>query len=627
MNKQARILIVDDESFNIDYLEQELDDLDCETSSAQNGREALQQVTSEAPDVILLDIMMPEMDGFQVLAHLKANKTLRDIPVIIISALGDIGNVVKGIEMGAEDYLPKPFDPVLLKARIGACLEKKRLRDREVLYLQQIEAEKKRADELLHVILPSEIVEELKVTNTVKPRYYQDVAVLFADVVGFTPYCDAHTPEEVVSNLQELVQAYEDLALRYDLQKIKTVGDAFITVAGLLKPLDNPVLNCVKCGLEMIPPAQRLPAEWHVRVGIHVGPLIAGVVGHRQYLFDVFGDTVNTAQRIESYGIVDSVNLSREAWGWVSDQFRGESLGFVQVKGKGELEIIRVKTEMEEDALIRETILHYKVMEKLSEGGMGVVYKAEDTRLKREVAIKFLPRQIVVQAEQLERFKFEARTAAALNHPNIATIYAIEEVDDESFIVMEYIHGQELRQKVSAGPLELGEALDIAIQIAEGLQAAHKKGIVPRDIKSANIMLAENGQVKILDFGLAKLAGQTRLTEPGRTMGTLAYMSPEQMQGQEIDHRTDIWSLGVILYEMVTGQLPFKGEFAAMMYSIFKRDPEPPTSLQPDLPDYVEQIVYKALEKDRTSRYQNIQDLLRDLKERSSARSSSSRSP
>ena len=627
MNKQARILIVDDESFNIDYLEQELDDLDCETSSAQNGREALQQVTAEAPDVILLDIMMPEMDGFQVLAHLKADKTLRDIPVIVISALGDINNVVKGIEMGADDYLPKPFDPVLLKARIGACLEKKRLRDREVLYLQQIEAEKKRADELLHVILPSEIVEELKATNTVKPRYYQDVAVLFADVVGFTPYCDAHTPEEVVSNLQELVQAYEDLALRYDLQKIKTVGDAFMTVAGLLKPLDNPVLNCVKCGLEMIPPAQRLPAEWHVRVGIHVGPLIAGVVGHRQYLFDVFGDTVNTAQRIESYGTVDSVNLSREAWGWVSDQFRGESLGFVQVKGKGELEIIRVKTEMEEDALIRETILHYKVMEKLSEGGMGVVYKAEDTRLKREVAIKFLPRQIVVQAEQLERLKFEARTAAALNHPNIATIYAIEEVDDESFIVMEYIHGQELRQKVSAGPLELGEALDIAIQIAEGLQAAHKKGIVHRDIKSANIMLAENSQVKILDFGLAKLAGQTRLTEPGRTMGTLAYMSPEQMQGQEIDHRTDIWSLGVILYEMVTGQLPFKGEFAAMMYSIFKKDPEPPTSLQPDLPDYVEQIVYKALEKDRTRRYQNIQDLLRDLKERSSARSSSSRPP
>lgn len=258
---------------------------------------------------------------------------------------------------------------------------------------------------------------------------------------------------------------------------------------------------------------------------------------------------------------------------------------------------------------------------------MGVVYKAEDTRLKREVAIKFLPRQIVVQAEQLERLKFEARTAAALNHPNIATIYAIEEVGNESFIVMEYIHGQELRQKVSAGPLELGEALDIAIQIAEGLQAAHKKGIVHRDIKSANIMLAENSQVKILDFGLAKLAGQTRLTEPGRTMGTLAYMSPEQMQGQEIDHRTDIWSLGVILYEMVTGQLPFKGEFAAMMYSIFKRDPEPPTSLQPDLPDYVEQIVYKALEKDRTRRYQNIQDLLRDLKERSSARSSSSRPP
>jgi len=342
VDERARILIVDDEPFNVDYLEQELEDLGCETASAQNGREALEQVAVEAPDVILLDIMMPEMDGFQVLAHLKANETWRDIPVIVISALHDMDSVVKGIKMGAEDYLPKPFDPVLLKARIGACLEKKRLRDREVLYLEQIETEKKRADELLHVILPPEIVEELKATNTVKPRSYQDVAVLFADVVGFTPYCETHTPEEVLSNLQELVEACENLALHHDLQKIRTAGDAFMAVGGLLKPLDNPVLNCVKCGLEMIPAARKVPAQWHVRVGIHIGPLMASVVGRRQYLFDVWGDTVNTADRVQSHGLADAVNLSSEAWQRVSDLCEGESLGFVQAKGKGELEIIRV---------------------------------------------------------------------------------------------------------------------------------------------------------------------------------------------------------------------------------------------------------------------------------------------
>ncbi|MCP4540048.1 MAG: response regulator [Chloroflexi bacterium] len=342
MNKRAKILIVDDEPFNVDYLEQELEDLDCDTISASNGKEALEIVCIQAPDVILLDIMMPEMDGFQVLEHLKSNRTWRDIPVIVISAMNDMGNVVRGIEMGADEYLPKPFEPVLLKARIGACLEKKRLRDQEVRYLQQMEAEKKRSDELLHVILPPEIVQELKVTGTVKPRQYQNVAVLFADIVEFTPYCDTHSPETVVSNLQELVEAYENLALRYDLQKIKTIGDAFMAAAGLLKPLDNPVLNCVNCGLEMISTAWSLSAQWQVRIGVHVGPVMAGVVGHRQYLFDLWGDTVNTAQRIESYGMVDSVNLSQVAWTQVSDQCQGESMGLVAVRGKGELEIFRV---------------------------------------------------------------------------------------------------------------------------------------------------------------------------------------------------------------------------------------------------------------------------------------------
>jgi adenylate cyclase len=348
MAGQARILIVDDEPLNVDYLEQELEDLDCQTFSATSGREALERVAADSPDMILLDIMMPGMDGFAVLRHLKSNKTWRHVPVVVISALDDMASMVKGIEMGAEDYLPKPFDPVLLKARIGACLEKKRLRDREVLYVQQIEAEKKRADELLHIILPPPIVQELKATNTVRPRSYPDIAVLFADVVGFTPYCESHTPEEVVSNLQQLVQAYEELALCYGLQKIRTVGDQFMAVGGLLKALDNAVLSCVKCGLEMISAAKQVPAEWNVRVGVHVGPLMAGVIGHRQYLFDVWGDTVNTAERIQSHGHVNAVNLSSEAWQAVSERCVSKSLGFVQVKGKGQLEIIQVESVIDD---------------------------------------------------------------------------------------------------------------------------------------------------------------------------------------------------------------------------------------------------------------------------------------
>jgi class 3 adenylate cyclase len=244
--------------------------------------------------------------------------------------------------MGAEDYLHKPFNSVLLKARIGACMEKKRLRDREVAYLQQIEEEKKRSDELLHVILPHEIVEELKTTKQVKPRRYENVAVLFCDVVGFTTYCESRQPEEVISHLQEQTEAYENLALRHDLEKIKTIGDAFMATAGLLKPVENPVLNCVKCGLEMVSVTPCLSGGWQVRVGIHVGPVIAGLVGHRKYLFDVWGDIVNTAARVESHGVIDAVNVSRDAWQQIAGLCRGESLGLVEVKGKGAMEMFRV---------------------------------------------------------------------------------------------------------------------------------------------------------------------------------------------------------------------------------------------------------------------------------------------
>ena len=202
--------------------------------------------------------------------------------------------------------------------------------------------------------------------------------------------------------------------------------------------------------------------------------------------------------------------------------------------------------------MVGKTISHYKILEKLGEGGMGVVYKAEDTKLKRDVAIKFLPRLIVASEEERARFKNEAQAAAALNHPNIATIHAIEEIDDEMFIVMEYIEGRELRDIVGAQhAVPLPDVLNYASQIASGLQAAHKKGVTHRDIKSANIMITNEGQVKIMDFGLAKLAHRSKLTQLGTTLGTAAYMSPEQSRGENTDHRADIWSLGVVLCSLV----------------------------------------------------------------------------
>jgi len=227
-------------------------------------------------------------------------------------------------------------------------------------------------------------------------------------------------------------------------------------------------------------------------------------------------------------------------------------------------------------------VSHYRILEKFGGGGTGVVYKAEDIKLKRPVALKFLLPELTRDPEAKERFIHEAQAASALDHPNICTIYEINETEDEQmFIAMAYYEGETLEQKIEYGPLKLEEAIDIAIQVTEGLQEAHKKGIVHRDIKSANITVVTRGQVKIMDFGLAKLAGQAKLTEAGTTLGTAAYMSPEQTRGGEVDHRTDIWSLGVVLYEMVTGQLPFKGKYEqAVMYSILNEDPEAITALR-----------------------------------------------
>lgn len=264
--------------------------------------------------------------------------------------------------------------------------------------------------------------------------------------------------------------------------------------------------------------------------------------------------------------------------------------------------------------MIGDKILHYKILEKLGAGGMGVVYKAEDTKLKREVAIKFLPKYISDNEEIRKRFEIEAQAAASLSHPNIATIYSIEEANGELFIVMELIDGIELKDKIDTGPLPPAEVMNIATQIAEGLGAAHKKGIVHRDIKPANIFITNEGVVKILDFGLAKTLNDPGVTKVGSTVGTVAYMSPEQARGTDVNNQSDIWSLGVVMYQMLTDKRPFEGDYEqSVIYSLLNEEPEPISKFAIDCSNNIIRIVEKCLRKDQAHRYKTIDELLQDI--------------
>jgi len=342
---QGHVLVVDDNEINRDLLSRRLKRQGHLVVLAEDGRQALEIVRSQSFDLVLLDIMMPEINGYEVLEQLKADQDLRHIPVIMISALDDIESVVRCIELGAEDYLFKPFNPTLLKARIGASLEKKRLRDQENAYLKLIQSEQEKSERLLLNILPKVVADQLKEGQRTIADNFADVTILFADIVNFTELSARLSPTELVNLLNTIFSAFDRLAEYHGLEKIKTIGDAYLVVGGLPLPrpdhaeaIANMALDMQESIVHLSLNDLQLEKPLSMRIGINTGPVGAGVIGTTKFTYDLWGDTVNTASRMESLGLPGHIQVTTATYNCLKDKFKCQKRGAIQVKGKGEME-------------------------------------------------------------------------------------------------------------------------------------------------------------------------------------------------------------------------------------------------------------------------------------------------
>lgn len=342
---QGVVLVVDDNEVNRDLLTRRLQRQGHRIVVAENGRQALERIREQPFDLVLLDIMMPEMNGYEVLERIKSDPELRHIPVVMISALDDIESVVRCIELGAEDYLFKPFNPTLLKARISACLEKKRLRDQEQAYLKQLQIEQEKSEKLLLNILPAPIAAQLKQEQRIIADNFAEVTVLFADIVNFTLLSAKLAPTELVELLNLIFSRFDQLAELHNLEKIKTIGDAYMVVGGLPTPRPDHIEAIAEMALDMqaaiatleMPPHLNLPGPLQMRVGINSGPVGAGVIGSKKFTYDLWGDTVNTASRMEALSVPGQIQVPESLYDRLNPNYTLEPRGTIEVKGKGEM--------------------------------------------------------------------------------------------------------------------------------------------------------------------------------------------------------------------------------------------------------------------------------------------------
>jgi CheY-like chemotaxis protein len=483
---RARILVVDDGAENRDVLQRRLERSGYAVETAEHGRRALELLGQRPFDLVLLDVLMPELDGFAVLESIKGNPALRDIPVIMISALDEMPSIVRCIERGAEDFLHKPFDPVLLRARINASLEKKRLRDQEVEYL-------------------NEVGRVIEAATAVEAGSYRPGSL--ASVAGRA------------DELGRLARVFDSMVLQ-------------------MKAREERLRDQVRDLRQDIEQARRDSKEFPAAVD---------------------GGNLHTGARLGQ---------------------------------------------------------RYEILAELGRGGMGTVYRARDVELDEEIAIKTLRPELVTDPTLLGRFKDEIRLARRLSHQNIVRTHDFGEWSGVYFLTMEYVEGITVRELLDTrGRLGIPSTLAIATQLARSLAVAHAHGVIHRDIKPQNLLLDAAGVLKVMDFGVARLAERsTSVTEAGLVIGTPAYMPPEQLMGEKVDARSDLFAAGVVLYECLTGRPPFEGStVVSLVAKLLSQEPQPPAALNPEVPPALSALVVQLLAKKPEDRVQSAAELVERL--------------